>query len=81
MWAGRAKWQEETNNLQVGEIIWLIDKETKPGEWKIGRIVEVYPGTDEKVRVVKLRVNGKELIRPVSQVFPLEVRRELEAKE
>jgi len=76
MWAGRPRWRVEMDSLQEGEVIWLIDKDTKPGNWKIGRISQVYPGQDKQTRVIKIWVSGKEMIRPVSQVFPLEFRQE-----
>ena len=67
----------ETEKIQVEEVIWLIDKESRPGDWKIGRISEVYPGKDGRIRVVRLRVDGKEMTRSVSQIFPLEYEREM----
>ena len=76
MWAGRNKWRSESQDITVGEVVWMVDKEERPGRWKIGRIEETFPGKDKKHRVVRIKVAGRSLIRPVSQIFPLEMRRE-----
>ena len=76
MWTGRAKWKTETEALHSGDVVWLIDKDAKPGNWKVGRILETFPGQDGRSRVVKLKIADKEMMRPVSQVFPLEFGRE-----
>ena len=73
MWAGRNRWRTETDELKIGEVIWIIDKCEKPGKWVIGRIEEKYPGSDKRNRVIKVRTAGRSLFRPIAQVFPLEM--------
>ena len=38
----------------------------------MGRVVEIYPGEDGQVRVVKVQVGQGTLIRPISKLCPLE---------
>ena len=45
----------------------LIQKGVR-GKWLIGRVVEVYPGDDKKVRNVKIRTANNEYARPVTKV-------------
>jgi len=73
MWAGRSKWRTETENLKVGDVVWMVDKDDRPGHWKIARVEETFPGPDMRNRVVRVGVGGRSLIRPVSTVFPLEM--------
>ena len=73
MWAGRAKWRSPTTCCKVGDVVWSIEKDVRPGSWHIGRILEVFPGADGLVRVVKIESRGTQYIRPVVRVFPLEV--------
>lgn len=39
----------------------------------MAKIIELYPGKDGKVRVVKLKTYTGEVIRPVRKIYPLEV--------
>jgi len=51
----RNKWQVPTENLRVGEMV-VNNYDTLPSnEWRLGRIVSVFPGTDGNVRVVDIR--------------------------
>ena len=41
--------------------------------WPLGRILEIIPGEDGNVRVVKVLRLGKEVLRSVGSVCPLEL--------
>ena len=71
-WAPRSKWRKEEENLKIGQIVWVLDKGTEVGRWPLGRITELLAGTDQRIRVLRLMVDGKVLTRPISRVFPLE---------
>jgi hypothetical protein len=43
------RWQNQTDNLQVGDIMKLADKEFTRGDCPIGRVVKTYPGEDGQV--------------------------------
>lgn len=43
-------------NVVPGQVILLEDKNLPPQQWKMARIVTVYPGSDELVRAVDVRV-------------------------
>jgi hypothetical protein len=48
-----------TPALEVGSMVILVEDNTPPLQWKLGRIVELHPGSDGVVRVVSVKtVNG-----------------------
>ena len=43
----RSKWTEsETQNLKKDDLVWIIDDQAKRCDYKMGRVLEVYPGSD-----------------------------------
>ena len=69
----RKKWLNPQRNLQVWQIVLLISPDAPRGQWPLGRVVEVYPGEDGRVRVAEVQVGGNTLTRSVSKLCPLEV--------
>ena len=51
----------------------IISPDTSRGNWPLGRVIEVYPGKDGHVRIVKIQVGDGTLIRPVTKLCPLEL--------
>ncbi|GFX31470.1 uncharacterized protein TNCV_433111 [Trichonephila clavipes] len=39
----------------------------------LSKVIELIPGSDGKVRTLKLRCSNSEIIRPIQRVFPLEI--------
>ncbi|XP_065198351.1 uncharacterized protein LOC135829896 [Sycon ciliatum] len=72
MLSGRAKWKKPYNNVQVGDVVILLAKDTPRGQWQLGRVVDVHPGRDGLVRVVDVKVKNTTLRRPISKICPLE---------
>ena len=70
--SARKKWHREHCDVQVGEIVAVISPDTTRGNWPLGRILEVYPGTDGRVRVAKVQVGEGTLVRSVNKLCPLE---------
>ena len=50
----RGKWHTERRNLCVGDIVLIQDSNNVRGQWKQGRVSNVYPGLDGKVRKVQV---------------------------
>ena len=48
------KWNTEKRNAQVGDTILLKEESMVQSKYKLGRIAEVYPGVDNRVRRVKI---------------------------
>ena len=70
--SARKKWHRERQDVQVGEVVLLISPDTPRGKWPLGRVLEVYPGDDGRVRVVKVQVGQGTLIRSVTKLCSLE---------
>ena len=68
----RKKWFHPKHNLKEGDVVLIADPDASRGEWPLGRVIEIYPGSDGLVRVVKVKSKGKEYLRPVHRLCPLE---------
>ena len=40
----RKKWQKEERNIKVNDVVLISEPSKIRGEWKLGRVVETYPG-------------------------------------
>ena len=59
--------------LKVGDIVLLGDDNMPRQTWKLGRVHELFPGRDGKVRSCAVRTaSGTLLRRPVQLLYPLE---------
>jgi hypothetical protein len=64
----RRKWNAERRNVQVDDIVIVADGNAVRGKWNVGRVVEVYPGQDGKVRNIKVKTASGEYSRPVTKI-------------
>ena len=69
----RQKWFQTQRNVEIGDVMLVISPDISRGNWPLGRVLEVYPGQDGHVRVVKIQVGEGTLIRPVNKLCPLEL--------
>lgn len=69
----RMKWNSKTDNLQIGDLVLIHDSRTSSLSWPLGRVLDVSPGSDNIVRVVKVQTQHGVMIRPVVKVFPLPI--------
>ena len=51
----RKRWTVEKRNARVDDIVIMQDTNTIRGLWTVGRIINVYPGEDGKVRNVRVK--------------------------
>ncbi|GFY44778.1 integrase catalytic domain-containing protein [Trichonephila inaurata madagascariensis] len=69
----RAKWSVQNPNLIENQIVLLKDPNTKPLDWPMGRILEVFPGSDGLVRVVNVKISSGILKCAITKVVPLPI--------
>ena len=70
-WNQRSKWSKEhVRNLKEGELVWLVNDSVKRCENKIGRIIEIFPGNDEVVRSVRVKMAHGALNRQFVNLAP-----------
>ena len=67
----RLKWNKETDNLKVGDIVYVTDDNSAPLQWPLARVSNVYNGPDQFVRVVKVKTSAGEYSRPVHKLKKL----------
>ena len=48
----RKKWRDKKDNLKIGDVVLVADQNTPRGQWPLGRVQELFPGQDGRVRVV-----------------------------
>ncbi|MEL6931451.1 MAG: hypothetical protein AAFO95_22930, partial [Cyanobacteria bacterium J06600_6] len=69
----RTKWKVKTPNLKVDDVVICLEPiQLKKHNWKLGRVINTFPGLDNVVRVVDVLIEGKTYRRPVSKLCRLE---------
>ncbi len=67
----RNKWQTPSRNFCVDDIVVVKDDTLVQLTWPLGRIVKLYPGSDNLVRTADIIRNGKEYNRAINQLVLL----------
>lgn len=68
----RQKWTTSSlRPLSAGDMVIIIEDNTPPRLWKLGRIVAVHPGADGIIRVATVRTAHGEYKRPATRLCPL----------
>ena len=66
------KWQkEEIRQLEVNDLVWIVDENVKRAHHKMGRVLEVYHGSDGRVRSALVITEDGKLKRPVVKLAPM----------
>lgn len=68
----RQKWTEIKPDLKIGDIVLAISPDCPRAHWPLGRVLEVFPGQDGHVRVVKIQIGQNTVLRPVSKCVLLD---------
>ena len=69
----RSKWRVERDSLKIGDIVLILSQKTPRAHWPLGRIVNVHPGLDGRVRVVTVHSGTTRMKRPITHLCPLEL--------
>ncbi|KAF2886575.1 hypothetical protein ILUMI_19599 [Ignelater luminosus] len=62
------KWKSGTYPVRVGDIVLIKEDHLPPGQWQLGRILQVHPGSDDVVRVVTVKCATGEVKRAINKV-------------
>lgn len=75
----RQKWIKDRRNAKVNDVVLLKDDATPRNQWKLAKVIEVYPGKDRRVRRLKLLISdstldgrGKRISKPVHLERPIQ---------
>jgi hypothetical protein len=69
----RTKCKFKASNVKKGDLVILREDKTPSLYWPMGRITELYPGTDDVVKVVKVKTAIESYKRAVKNVAPLPI--------
>ncbi|GFV15973.1 integrase catalytic domain-containing protein [Trichonephila clavipes] len=69
----RSKWRIVQKNLDIGDLVLNKHDNSPPLQWKLGKVTETFPGKDGKVRLVKVKTQTSELVRPIAKLCPLPI--------
>lgn len=73
----RSKWYGDSRAIQKNDIVIIVDPSGPRNTWPKGRVLQIYPGKDGKVRVVDVKLaNGTILRRPVTKLCILDAQKE-----
>ena len=67
----RRKWNVDRRNVRVNDVVLIADQNLIREQWKLGRITEVYPGRDDRVRNVQVKTANGLFSRPVNKIVNL----------
>ena len=66
------KWiKEEVRQLEVNDLVWIVDDNVKRAHYKMGRVLEVYHGSDGRMRSALVETEDGKLKRPVVKLAPM----------
>jgi hypothetical protein len=68
------KGKTASGSLEAGQVVLVQADNVKRVNWPLARVIQLLPGRDDTVRVVKVKLaSGKEVLRPVQRIYPLEM--------
>ena len=65
------KTEHTAYNVEVGHLVIIKSHKSPLLVWELGRITEVFPGPDGKVRVVNIHTSRGTIKRPITQIYVL----------
>ena len=66
------KWiEEEFRQLEANDLVWIVDENVERTHYKMGRVLEVYHGSDGRVRSALVKTEDGKLKRPVVKLAPM----------
>ena len=66
------KWKKEgIRQLEVNDLVWIVDESVKRAHYKMGIVLEVYHGSDGRVRSALVKTEDVKLKRPVVKLAPM----------
>ena len=63
---------KERQPLRVGDIVLVMDGETKRGRWPLGLVVEIVESHDGRVRSARVKTGNNVHLRPADRLVYLE---------
>ena len=67
----RQKWVREKGSLKVKDLVLIVDEKSPRGRWLFGRVLKIFPGDDQRLRVAEVKTKSSTLIRLSQKKFLL----------
>ncbi|GBM69371.1 hypothetical protein AVEN_272189-1 [Araneus ventricosus] len=71
----RHKWMFKKDNINIGDMVLIKEDNVPVSKWSLGRIVKLYPGKDNIIRVVDIKTKTGIFKRSVSRLCVLPIER------
>ena len=68
----RQKWLKPQRNLKVGDLVLMLDENSKRGHWPKGLVDQCFPDANGIIRRVKIRTANNTYVRDVRKLCLLE---------
>ena len=68
----RQKWTKEEIPLKQGDVVLISEDNIPRGKWKLGKVVDTFPGKDGRIRTVRVQTKKGMINRPVQKLHLLE---------
>ena len=69
----RSKWLKNVENIKIDDLIIIKEDNYPPSKWHLGRILEVHPGKDGKIRVATIKTINGTVQRTISKICVLPI--------
>ncbi|GFS29148.1 bel12-ag transposon polyprotein [Nephila pilipes] len=70
----RSSITKREDKINVGDIVLIGTDDKKRLHWLLERVLEPFPGKDGIIRLVKLRTEKGNVLRPIQRLYPLELK-------
>ncbi|GFT38479.1 DUF5641 domain-containing protein [Nephila pilipes] len=70
----RSSVTKREDKINVGDIVLIGTDDKKRLHWLLGRVLELFPGKDGIIRLIKLRTEKGNVLRPIQRLYPLELK-------
>ncbi len=67
----RQKWRTDKRTLEIGDVVMIVDSQLPRALWPVGKVVQVFPGSDGRVRTANVNVKGRTYTRVVARLIQL----------
>lgn len=64
----RRKWYSENDPIRVGQLVLIIDENTKRGDWRRAIVTKTLPSSDGRIRAAEVKTAKGVYVRPVSKL-------------
>ena len=67
----RTKWKTPYPDFQIDDLVIVKEDNLPPNTWRLGRVIQLHNGPDNRVRVVDIRTQKGTIRRPIAKLIRL----------